>query len=738
MDNKSFVEGVIDNVVFSSPSTGYSVLEVETEDGTATVVGCLPFAGVAERVYAEGAFVTHASYGVQFKAEHIDAELPSTAEAIRRYLDSGAIKGVGPVTAKRLVEEFGDRTLDVILNDPGALLRLRGVTRAKAREISEGFGRFTALRALMTFLDKYGFEGRLAMPLFAKYGYQASETLLANPYIIMDEAYGVGFARADAFAEALGMEGDDPRRLEACIRYALMFNLYEGGHVFLPEDKLLQSAAALGHCEPERLEPALARLGRDGLLIKSRVMDIDVWYIREYFMAETYVAERMLALAKAEYDLPGGFDAIAAAISDSAGVAYSPRQLECLRMAAAKGVFILTGGPGTGKSTTVMGIIKLYEEMGIKTALAAPTGRAAKRLTELTGREAKTIHRLLEPAGDGALGAFARNRENTLPVGAVILDETSMVDIRLFASLLEAMEPGARLVLIGDSDQLPPVGPGSPLRDLLLSEKVAAVHLDEIFRQAQGSNIVMGAHSVNRGELPNLGSKQGDFFFLPRSHAAEAADTIIELCKTRLPERQGIDPSRIQVISPMRKGEAGVHELNAALQAALNPPSAVKRERKHMNAVFREGDRVMQIKNNYQLPWQKEDGSEAGLGVFNGDVGVVREIRPQEEYVTVTFDDRVCTYPFDALDQLELSYAITVHKSQGSEFDAVIFSAAQHHSRLSTRRLLYTGMTRARKLLIIVGREDVLQAMAGNAQSARRYTGLRARLIGRCEDAESG
>ena len=550
----------------------------------------------------------------------------------------------------------------------------------------------------------------------------------------MDDGRDAPFGAVDRFAVELGVSADDPRRVEAGILFELRYNL-SAGHSFLPEDKLVGATAQLLTVEQDTIRSGVERLLECQRLVRSELAGIQVDYLPELYEAETYATQRLLEFANARFPEPRGLDKLVKKSEAESGLYYSDQQTKAVRAAGESALLLITGGPGTGKTTILNGILSLYGQMGLKCVLAAPTGRAAKLLTEVTGQEASTIHRLLEAGIDPATGqmVFARDESNPLKADAVIVDEMSMVDMLLLSELLRAIPAGKRLILVGDPDQLPPVGPGFPFNDMLRSEMLHAVRLTEIFRQAQQSLIVMNAHRVNRGELPDLRSRRSDFFFLPCRSEQEVSQTIANLCARRLPQNMGIPSDQIQVLTPIRKGGVGTWSLNKLLQSALNPAAPTRKERQSGDFTFREGDRVMQIRNNYDIMWKKCDGSAVGTGVFNGDVGTVKTISPDLEQMTVIFDDREVEYDFSQLSELEPAYAMTVHKSQGSEYRAVILSAWNGSAYLLNRSVLYTAITRARELLIIVGREETVAAMTNNARVGRRYTGLKLRLQGRAQ-----
>ena len=727
------IQGTIAAVVFQNYENGYAVLKLNVGGGQAvTVVGTIPLPAPGERLMVTGKWSNHSSYGKQFEAEFLERLLPQTSMEILSYLSGRIIKGIGPKTAARIVQHFGDETLTVMERQPERLSEVPGISREKARAIGEEFRLRVGMRQLMEFFTQHQLPAELAVRTYKLYGEQAVELLYDDPYLLMDEGLDAPFGAVDRFAIELGVAGDDPRRVQAGILFELNYNLL-AGHAFLPEEKLILATAQLLSVEPEAVQRGLESLLEGGRLIRNTLAGITVIYLTALHEAEEYVTARLLQFAAFDCPAPAKLSSMVRKASKESGLEYSPQQEQAIREAASRGVLLITGGPGTGKTTILNGILSLFDQMGLKYLLAAPTGRAAKRLTEVTGADASTIHRLLETDIDPATGQlfFTRNEDNPLKTDAVIVDEMSMVDIQLLDSLLRAIPQGKRLILVGDPDQLPPVGPGFPFSDMLRSEVLPTVRLTDIFRQAQESLIVMNAHRVNRGELPNLRDRKSDFFFLPCRSEEEVRQTVAALCSTRLPKNMSIPSDQIQVLSPTRKGGAGTGSLNQLLQSVLNPPAPTKKERQFGDYTFREGDRVMQIRNNYDIMWKKCDGSAVGTGIFNGDIGTVKAIDPHAETMTVVFEDREADYEFSQLNELEPAYAMTVHKSQGSEYRAVVLTAWNGHPNLMIRSVLYTAITRARELLIIVGREEAVTAMAQNAKRSRRYTGLKLRLQGK-------
>ena len=728
---RSLIEGTVESVIYQNQENGYTVLRLDGGEGqTLTVVGCMPGVAPGEGIAVEGTWTRHASYGEQFKAEAVERRTPAGTKAIFDYLSSGAVKGIGAATARRMVEEFGEETLTVLEEHPERLTQIRGITRKKALAMGENFRLQMGMRRLLEFLGEHEVPLQLAMPLYRKYGDRALEIIRGNPYLLVDGELGVEFSTADKLALSMGMEGDDPQRIEAGLLFELAHNL-DNGHAFLPRRKLLPATAQLIELEgeTEALEDALEALLERGEVIQETVANEEAVYLHDLYEAEQYVAFRLSEMVRGEQVPPAGLDGLIDRIQAEQGIVYAPQQRQAVELAAASQVMLLTGGPGTGKTTSLRGVLALFEQLGLETALAAPTGRAAKRLGELCGMEAATIHRLLETQYDPRSGrlVFAHDEDDPLRADAVIVDETSMVDILLMRGLLSALRPECRLILVGDPDQLPSVGPGNLFSDLIRSGVVPMVRLTEIFRQAAESAIVRNAHGVNRGELPDLRDNKHDFFFLRRKDPARAAETIVELVQTRLPQNMGIPPEQIQVLSPTRKRVTGTAALNRAIQEAVNPPAPDRPERRFGEYVFRQGDRVMQVRNNYDVIWK--DGLTTGMGVFNGDIGRIVEVDNRSELITVDFEGRLVEYTPDMLGELEPAYAITVHKAQGSEYRAVILSVSDGAPVLLTRGVLYTAITRARELLILVGDEDVVARMTANDRQQRRYSGLRWRLV---------
>ena len=727
------LQGAVSAVVYQNYENGYAVLRLNVGGGqTVTVVGTIPLPAVGERLMVTGKWSNHSNYGRQFEAEFLERLMPQTTMEILNYLSSRVIKGIGPKMAARIVERFGDQTLAVMEREPERLAEVAGISREKARAIGEEFRLQVGMRQIMEFFALHHLPAELAVRTYKRYGDSTIELLYDDPYLLMDEELEADFAAVDQFAIDLGVAGDDPRRVEAGVQFELNYNL-TGGHSFLPEDKLAAATARLLHVEEDAVRQALERLLEADRLNRDALAGITVIYLPRLYEAETESTRRLLEFAGNTFPAPKNLDKLIRSVAHDSGIDYSGQQLEAIREAATSGLLLITGGPGTGKTTILNGILELLGRMQLRCLLAAPTGRAAKRLSEVTGEDASTIHRLLEAGIDPATGKmfFARDEENPLKCDAVVVDEMSMVDVQLLHSLLRAIPQGKRLILVGDPDQLPPVGPGFPFGDMLRSGVLPTVHLTEIFRQAQQSLIVMNAHRVNHGEMPDLRCVTSDFFFMRRSSEEAVCSLIRDLCAARLPQNMGIPSDQIQVLSPTRKGAVGTVNLNRLLQEALNPPGPDKKERAFGDYLFREGDRVMQIRNNYDILWKKTDASMVGAGIFNGDVGIIQSIDTGSETLSVLFDDKVAEYDFTQLSELEPAYAMTVHKSQGSEYRAVVLTAWNGSPYLLSRSILYTAITRARELLVIVGKEETVGVMVENAKKNRRYSGLKLRLQGK-------
>ena len=727
------ITGSVEGIIYQNEENGYAILDFGTdEDELITVVGTLPYVAAGDTLTLYGKWVHNPKYGRQFRADQFEKEMPADETAILRYLSSRTVKGIGPKKAQKIVDLFGVDTFDVIENHPEWLTQISGITHKSALEMSEEFKKQAGVRRVMMFFRDH-FGATLSVRIFKAWGNDAVERAKENPYRLCEEIEGIGFEKADDLAQRIGYDRAGLPRVESGVLYLLSFNAAQSGHTCLPEEKLREAACSLLGVEGNVVDAAISSLLKAHRLFRVHHVtekgDRAFLFDRHSYECERTIAERLVSLDRACVKLDvRDIDYFISREEKKGGIAYAQLQKEAIAAALENGVMILTGGPGTGKTTVVRALLQIFRSMSLRVALAAPTGRAAKRLSEATSNEAKTVHRLLEMSfNEGKKAEFSRDERNQLEEDAIIVDEVSMMDEPLMAALLRAIKPGARLVLIGDADQLPSVGAGNVLHDLIACKRFATVALSEVFRQAQNSLIVTNAHAVNRGEMPRLDVKDNDFFFLSRINDAEIAATVADLCAKRLPRSYGADiTGNIQVITPSRKGEAGTENLNRGLQQALNPPRAGKREHRVRDIVFREGDRVMQIRNNYDLVWER--GEETGLGVFNGDIGVIEAIHPADQCMEIAFDDRHVMYDFTGLDELEPAFAVTVHKSQGSEYPVVIIPLCSAAPMLLTRNLLYTAITRAQRMVILVGRADIAAQMVNNNRQAMRYTGLAARL----------
>lgn len=730
MVEQTEINGIISSVIYLNDENGYAVVRMETDSGEmVTAVGCLPYIAPGEMISAEGSWVTHAQHGRQFKIEQSNRLLPTSADGIYEYLAGSTVKGIGPATAALIVDRFKEKSLDILEMHPEKLAEIKGISLTKAKDLSASFKKQAGVRRLTEFLCAYGIKPLVALKLYRAYGSAALETVHENPYIISASHIGASFAEADNLALELGIEGDSINRISAAVLFELQHNS-GNGHCFIPRDKLIAATSQLISVPADLVSDAIDNLSENGGLVCDTVANLDVCYLAELYEAETYTAERLKSMAGLKTKSSANIERLITKLENLYDISYAPLQKQSIELALNNRILVITGGPGTGKTTILKGILSLYDELELETLLAAPTGRAAKRMSELTGREASTIHRLLgaKMAEDGQSVIFSRNEGDPLNCDALVLDECSMVDITLMSSLLKALKPGCRLVLVGDADQLPSVGPGNVFSDIIRSQTVPTVRLTEIFRQKGDSRIVRNAHMINRGEHPDFEANTGDFFRLRRLKGGTAVETIVELCARRLPENMKIPSASIQVLSPTRKGETGTANLNKRLQAALNPPSESKKEKLFGEVVFRVGDRVIQIKNNYDTIW-KTKGGVSGAGVYNGDIGTIAQIDPITETLTVDFDDKLATYSFEMLNELEHAWALTVHKSQGSEYRAVVLALSGDVQMLLTRGVLYTAVTRAKELLIMVGDDNIAHRMIDNNKQSRRYSALRLRLI---------
>ncbi len=718
------IEGTVETVLFCNEQNGYIVLDLDTGGDYVTVVGELGTIEEGEELRLTGKYVTHPKFGAQFRAEACERKLPATETAILKYLSSGVIKGIGPTLAKRMVEEFGDKTLEVIENTPEDLVKVKGMSAKKADEISQEFRRIFGIRALMIFLAGYGVSPSVAVSAWKRWGQFAVEQIKANPYILCTQGIDLEFSKAEEMAAKLEIPKDSPGRIRAGICYILTHNAFNG-HTCLPEDRLKETAVKLLDVGEEVFDDNLSAACDDDELCVYDKDGRSFVFLQDFFRAEQYISTRLSVMNDCFKDTGTDYSKLIDIEEKTKIITYADKQREAISLALSKGFLILTGGPGTGKTTTLKAIISLYEQRGMKVMITAPTGRAAKRIADLTGYPAKTIHRLLEVMYDksGQL-KFKHNEQDPVSCDVMIIDEMSMVDTLLFESLLRALKLSCRLIMVGDSDQLPSVGAGNILKDMIDSGRLTVVALNEIFRQAQQSCIITNAHKIVNGEEPDLSRKDSDFFFMQRLDAEGAAVTVTELCSRRLPDAYGYSPlDDIQVLCPSRKGILGSVEMNKMLQRVLNPPKKELSEVKGILFTFRDGDKVMQTKNNYDIVWKKD--GENGTGIFNGDIGIIVKVKRGEGTVVIDFEGRIAEYSLEMLEQLELAYAITVHKSQGSEFTAVIIPLLGGFDKLYYRNLLYTAVTRAKKMLIIVGSKSIVEKMVHNDRRTLRYTCLR-------------
>lgn len=725
--------GYVEHIIYRNADNGYTVLNLVSGEEEITCVGIFSAIAEGENIEASGDYTDHPTYGKQFKVESFEEKAPEDEEAIERYLGSGAIRGIGLALAARIVRRFKADTFRIIEEEPERLAEVKGISERKAMEIADQVNEKRDLRQAMIFLQQYGITMNLAVKVYQQYGQEVYGIIRENPYRLADDIEGVGFRTADEIAARVGIRMDSDFRIRSGILYVLLQASTEG-HTYLPEEELTRRTGRLLEVAEEQIEKQYMDLAIERKIIMKQSENQTQIYAASFYYMEANTAT-MLKQLNVSYDVPDlEIEERVRRIEKQTGMELDEHQMTAVKEAVRNGLLIITGGPGTGKTTTINTIIKYFEMEGLDIFLAAPTGRAAKRMSETTGFEARTIHRMLELNGgvDGAAG-FERNEQNPLETDVVIIDEMSMVDISLMHALLKAVAVGTRLILVGDVNQLPSVGPGSVLRDIIRSHECNVVMLTKIFRQASTSDIIVNAHKINQGEEMTLDNKSMDFFFLKRYDADVIISVVLQLIKQKLPKFVDATPYDIQVLTPMRKGLLGVERLNGILQRYLNPPSLQKREKEHGDILFREGDKIMQTRNNYQLEWEIRTkyglSVDKGTGVFNGDMGIVREINDFAETMTVEFDEgRMVEYPYKLLDELELAYAITIHKSQGSEYPAVVIPLLSGPSMLMNRNLLYTAVTRARKCVTLVGNEVTFAQMVQNTSQQKRYSGLCDRL----------
>ena len=734
------VTGYIDHIIFRNEDNGYTVMVLKgvKDEDELTCVGTFPVITQGASIEAEGSFIQHPVYGKQFQAVRLTEKMPEDAMAMERYLGSGAIKGIGAALAGRIVRHFGSDTLRIVEEEPERLAEIKGISEKKAHEIAIQIAEKSEMRKVMMFLQKYGISLNLGAKIYQKYGDSVYSVLQENPYRLADDISGVGFKIADEIAYRIGIHTDSDYRIKSGLSYTLLQAGGEG-HVYLPKEELFKRAEQLLGVDVSYMEKHLVDLSMERKIIQKEEKGQVLVYPAQYYYLELNTARMLREL---DIDCPEDEERVERRISQiqkETGTVLDEMQEKAVKEAAGHGLLVLTGGPGTGKTTTINAIIRFFESEGAELRLAAPTGRAAKRMTEATGYEAQTIHRMLELTGmpeddrEGQPVHFERNAENPLEADVIIIDEMSMVDIHLMHSLLMAVTAGTRLILVGDENQLPSVGPGNVLRDIIRSGQFPVVELTKIFRQASESDIVVNAHKINRGEQVEINNKSRDFFFLKRYDADIIIRVVIALIQEKLPKYVEAKPFEIQVLTPMRKGLLGVERLNQILQRYLNPPDPSKKEKEIGQGLFREGDKVMQIRNNYQLEWEVRGRYgipvDKGVGVFNGDTGIIRTINEFAELAEVEFEDgRYAQYTFKQLDELELAYAVTIHKSQGSEYPAVIIPILSGPRMLMNRNLLYTAVTRARKCVTVVGSDETFREMINNEKQQRRYSSLDRRI----------
>lgn len=727
------IEGVVETIVFKNDENGYTVAKIQYNKDIIPIVGYMPFISVGQRIKATGEWVVHPNFGQQLKVEILEEIKPATLEGIEKYLASGLIKGIGPATAKKIVEKFGKDSLDIIELNPEKLTEIEGIGSKKAEKIAESFKEQRQLREVMVFLQSYGITPGIGIKIFKKYGEETISVVKTNPYRLCDEVSGVGFKTADRIAVNLGVDPMSPDRVRVGIKYILA-QCIANGHVFLPKEILIGECKKILNVPDDLIADQLVPLIAKKEVFIESIEDTQAVYLGALYYSELYVAKKIIELSL--QNLSGEFDNIEDDIREYENentIEFAEEQRDAVESACKNGVCVITGGPGTGKTTIIKCIIKMFEKRGMNVVLAAPTGRAAKRITETTGYDAKTIHRLLEMEylPENEIPVFTKNDGNPLDANVIIIDEASMVDIMLMYSLLKAIPIGTRLIIVGDVDQLPSVGPGNVLRDIIESHKLHVVKLNRIYRQQDTSLITLNAHKINNGEMPILNDKNKDFFFIELENNQNLCEELVKLVDERLPSfKGGFDPLRdIQVLSPMRKGEAGVNNLNIKIQSVLNPKSKFKMEKTSREFVFRTYDKVMQIKNNYNIEWENINTGETGRGIFNGDIGFIKEVDLENQRLIIVFDDKKVEYDFANLDELELAYAITIHKSQGSEFRVIVIPVCFGPPMLMTRNLIYTGVTRAKELVVLVGNRAALRYMINNNTITKRYSGLKDRII---------
>lgn len=723
------VTGIIEDIIYVNEENGYTVCDLQGADSEYfTAVGFLPCIAEGQKVALSGDWIKHPEYGKQFKTDMFEIIIPTEEEDILRYLSSGLISGVREATAKKIVDTFGKDTLNIMLSEPERLAEIKGISVDKAKKIGASYKEAQSMQSIVIFLQKYNLSVNLALKIHNVLGSNAVEAIKQNPYVLADRVSGISFITSDSIAYSMGISKNSPLRIKSGLLYLLQEAQYTSGHTYMPKPLLTEHTAYnLGVTESE-VESAIAELLDDNEIVLDNIDNTDVIYTKMMYTAETYIANRLASMASLEQKKTmtnAAAEALVDEIEQQMGISLAQEQRNAVITSVFSGCMVLTGGPGTGKTTTINAIIEIMDRMKLSVKLAAPTGRAAKRMSQLTGMEAQTIHRLLGTQIENGVMTFVHNETNPLKADVIIIDEVSMIDAELMASFLYAVKHGAKLILSGDSDQLPSIGAGNVLRDIIESGAIPVICLNQIFRQASKSLIILNAHRINNGEMPDLSVKDADFFYIRKNNAAEILKTVVDLYRTRLPNTYNVDPfSQIQVLSATKKSDIGTINLNKILQDSVNPYTDLKNEHIYGSMVFREGDKVMQIKNNYDIVYTDSHGNE-GTGIFNGDMGIIKNIYPGDKYMTVVFDDdKSVEYPFESLAELDLAYAVTVHKSQGSEFPIVIMPVGHFMQMLMTRNLLYTAVTRAKKMVVIVGSSATVMHMAENATTKKRYTGL--------------
>lgn len=730
-----FLEGSIEDIIYRNDLNGYMVCALDCNECEEIIVGILPFINEGDYIKAYGDWSFHPEYGKQFKVSYFEKRVLQTKDSVEKYLSSGVIKGIGAKTAAKIVAKFGENTFAIVTEHPEELTVIKGISLVKAMQISESFNSQIDLSKISVFLQEFGIGAVMVAKIFKAYAERTIDIVRENPYKLCDDIEGFGFKTADAVAVTLGIDRKSEYRISSGIKYLLSNAALQGGHTFLPSAILRNNLIRLLEVDKADIENSFINLNMRKEIIVENDQDNTNVYLSTYYRAEQKVASTIVEMGKVSYAYQNDkVNEYLERIKIESKIELSEQQITAVSEAMRNGVFVITGGPGTGKTTIIKIIVNLFLDQNMKVAIAAPTGRAAKRITEATGFEAKTIHRLLEVgySGDNRNDAFGRNSSNPINADVIILDEVSMVDILLMSNLLKATKEGSRLILTGDTDQLPSIGAGNVLKDIILSEAVKTIRLTDIFRQDQQSMIVVNSHRINSGLFPICNDQEKDFFFIKNLGQEQIKDTIVDLCYKRLPESYGYNPLKdIQVLSPTKKGTAGTFNLNIEIQKVINPKSSYKKDRKHGMFTFREGDKVMQTKNNYNAIWEKMTDNTQGLGVFNGDMGIVRSIDNESHVMQVIFDeDKVVKYAFSMLDELLPSYAITVHKSQGGEFPAVIIPVTRGSRFLMTRNLIYTAVTRAKEIVVLVGSDEILREMIQNDEEILRYSGLERKIRG--------